>query len=248
MSYYQGYDGRAQVKMTIVDKQDQTREREMTILRWDKPAEKDEKNGEKTDAYDKKKDEENCGEQKFYVYFRSPADINKTAFLVWKHLDKDDDRWLYLPALDLVKRVASTDKRTSFVGSHFFYEDVSGRNIKDDEHELVKETDNYYLLKNTPKDKDAVEFSYYEMWIIKKNFVVGKIDYYDKQGQKYRTYEALKVEDIQDFPTVTKSKMTDTKIGGYTILEYTKVEYNVNLPETLFTDRYLKQTPFKYLK
>ena len=75
--------------------------------------------------------------------------------MVWKHLDKDDDRWLYLPALDVQKRIAATDKRTSFVGSHFFYEDVSGRRLSDDRHELVEVTDTYYVMKNTPKEPGA---------------------------------------------------------------------------------------------
>src|SRR5690606_38275237 len=98
-------------------------------------------------------------EQKFYVYFTRPADVNKMGFLVWKKLDTDDDRWLYLPALDLVKRIAASDKRTSFVGSDFYYEDVSGRDIDEDHHELIDTTDNYYVLKNTPRNPSSVEFA-----------------------------------------------------------------------------------------
>jgi len=118
VAYYQGKDGRSDVSMVIKDKQGQERTREFTILRWDAPGE-----GE-GDAY--------CGDQKFYVYFQRPADVNKMVFMVWKRVNREDDRWLYLPALDLVKRIAAADKRTSFAGSDFFYEDVSGRNIEED--------------------------------------------------------------------------------------------------------------------
>jgi len=48
------------------------------------------------------------GDQKFYVYFLEPADVRKMVYMVWKHTDRDDDRWLYLPALDLVKRIAAS--------------------------------------------------------------------------------------------------------------------------------------------
>mgnify|MGYP001472071001 CR=1 FL=1 len=238
-SYYQGSDGRAKVHMTITDEQGRAREREFVILRWDAPE---------AGSDVAKKDQTFTGGQKFYVYFERPADVNKMAFLVWKHLDKSDDRWLYLPALDLVKRIAASDKRTSFVGSSFFYEDVSGRHIDEDTHELVKVTGDYYVLKNTPKDPDSVEFAYYEMYVHKKTFVVVETDYYDKQGQKYRTYKAEKVETIDGYPTVTKSSMTDTKNGSKTEMDYSEVKYNLDIPEDVFTERYLRQLPYEFLR
>jgi hypothetical protein len=241
VSYYQGKDGRARVKMTIVDSQQRQRNREFTILRWDEPN-PDESGGKQGDG-----DSYN-GNQKIYVYFHRPADVYQTVFMVWKYLDKDDDRWLYLPALDLVKRISATDKRTSFVGSHFYYEDVSGRSIEDDEHELIETTDNYYVLKNTPKDKTFVEFAYYKMWIHRDTYVVVKSAYFDNSDKNYRNYEALKVETIQGFPTVTKSKMTDLRSGGYTEMEYTNVDYNIGVPESIFTERYLRTAPREYLR
>jgi len=242
VSYYQGADGRAQVNMTIVDTQDRERKREFTILR------RDQQDADTADP-------NFIGDQKFYVYFRRPADVNKMVFMVWKHLDKPDDRWLYQPALDNVARISAADQRTSFAGSHFFYEDVSGRHIDADEHELVETTDNYYVLKNTPKDKSLVEFTYYKMWIHKTTFVVVKTEYYDKPAgadgkdpEPYRIYEARELKTIDGFPTVTKARMTDHRIGGHTDMEYTTVQYNVGLPDDLFTERYLRRAPKNYLQ
>ncbi len=241
VSYYQGADGRAQVKMKIVDSQGRERHRQFTILRRDEPAPEGEDVAK--DAY--------CGDQQFYVYFRRPADVNKMVFMVHKHLDKDDDRWLYDPNLDLVKRISATDKRTSFVGSHFYYEDVSGRHIDDDVHELIETTNNYYVLKNTPKDAKLVEFKYFKMWIHKDTWVVVKTEYYesDKPDAKpYRTYEAKEVKTIDGFPTVTKSRMTDHRSGGHTDMEYSNVEYNTDLPADIFTERYLRHPPHQHLR
>ncbi len=244
-AYYHGRDGRAVVSMMIVDKQGRKRHRKFIIIRRDQlPTEKDIK---KNPAL-KENPELFCGEQKFYVYFLRPADVAKMVFMVWKHLDRDDDRWLYLPALDLVKRIAASDKRTSFVGSHFFYEDVSGRNINADKHEMVKTTKNYYVLKHTPKEPNTVEFSYYITWIHRGTFLPIKVEYYDKNGKKYREYTALKVDNIQGYPTVTQAKMADSNMGGYTFLQYNKVKYNINLPENIFTERYLRKPPMKYLR
>ena len=234
-SYYQGKDGKAGVTMLITDPQGRERNREFVILRRDSQPE---------DA----KDESFTGDQKFYVYFKRPADVNKMVFMVWKHVDKDDDRWLYMPALDNVKRIAATDKRTSFVGSNFFYEDVSGRNPAEDTHTLKKETDNYYLLESKPKEPDMVEFSRYETWVVKSNFLPTKTTYYDKNGKAYREYTVLKVETIQDFPTITKAQMKDLRTGGKTVTTYDDVKYNVGLPESIFTERYLRRAPRKYIR
>ena len=235
-SYYKGKDGRAKVTMDIIDSQGRKRNREFTILRRDEPAPED------------AKDEKYCGDQKFYVYFSRPADVSKMVFMVWKHVDKDDDRWLYMPALDLVKRVAASDKRTSFVGSHFFYEDVSGRGVDEDKHELVETTDNYYVLKNTPKKPGEVEFAWYKMWIHKKSFLPVKTEYYDSNGKAYRRYTVTKVEDLQGFQTVTGSVMEDLKSGGKTEMTYESVKYNLGIPEDIFTERYLRRAPRKYLR
>ena len=237
VAYYRADDGRADVKMTVKDNQGRTDTRQFIILRRDalKPgAAKD--------------DDTFTGDQKFYVYFRLPADLNKMVFMVWKHVDKDDDRWIYMPALDNVKRIAATDKRTSFVGSHFYYEDVSGRRIDDDAHELVETTDNYYVLKNTPKDPKSVEFAYYKMHVHKTSFITVKVEYFDARGENYRTYTAEKVETIQGFPTVTKARMQDKRMDGETVVEYDNVKYNLGLPEDLFTERYLRSAPRKYLR
>jgi outer membrane lipoprotein-sorting protein len=235
MAYYQGQDGRANVRMTITDEQQRERNREFIILRRDMAPSADE-----TDQF--------TGDQKFYVYFLRPADVNKMAFMVWKHIESDDDRWLYYPALDLVKRIAASDKRTSFVGSDFFYEDVSGRTPDDDVHELVETTRDYYVLKNTPKDADLVEFSYYLMWIHKESFIPVKAEYYDKNGNLHRVYEALRVEPIAAFQVVTASRMTNVQTGSSTTLDYSNVEFNVGLEESLFTERYLRKPPRTYLR
>ena len=221
-AYYAGDDGKSEVIMTITDSQGRTRSREFTILR---------------------RDVENGGAQKFYVYFKKPSDVRRMVFMVHKFIDKDDDRWLYLPALDLVKRIAASDKRTSFVGSHFFYEDVSGRAISEDTHELVQTTDEFYVLKNTPKDPASVEFSSFTMTIDKKTFIPMKIEYLNKQGETYRIIEALEVKDIQNIPTVTKQKVKDLMLGGNTISEFTNIEYNIGLSDDIFTERYLRRSP-----
>jgi len=70
----------------------------------------------------------------------------------------------------------------------------------------------------------------------------------DQNGKLYRTYEALKVEDVDGFPTVIQSRMTDTRMGGMTTMGYSKVEYKIGLPDNIFSERYLRSAPRKYLR
>ncbi len=168
--------------------------------------------------------------------------------MVWKHIDRDDDRWLYLPALDLVKRIAASDKRTSFTGSHFFYEDVSGRNIEEDRHELVEVTDRYFVLNNIPKDPKTVEFSSFKIWIDRNTYMPMKAEYLDERGKKYRIVEALEVKVIQGFPTVTESRVQDLKSGGNTVTKFSDIQYNINIPDRVFTERYLRRAPRRWLR
>jgi outer membrane lipoprotein-sorting protein len=224
VAYYQGDDGKAKVKMTIYDKEGRTRERQFNILR---------------------KDVSDGGDQKYFVYFERPADVRGMVYMVLKHTEpgRDDDRWLYLPALSLVKRIAAGDKRTSFVGSDFLYEDVSGRSLTEDTHELTQTTDKFFVVKNVPKQPDTVEFSYYNVWIDRKTYVPMKMEYFDKENKLYRVIESKKVEMIQGFPTVVKSVVSNLNTGGRTEMEFSNVKYNIGLKDSLFTERYLRRPP-----
>jgi predicted RND superfamily exporter protein/outer membrane lipoprotein-sorting protein len=226
-AYYAGGDGRSYVRMTISDAQGRERIRQFSILR---------------------KDRAEGGDQSYAVLFVRPADVRNTVFLVDKHVSKDDDRWLYLPGLDLVKRIAAGDKRTSFVGSHFFYEDVSGRRIDEDNHELVKTTDEHFVIRSTPKNPGSVEFVSWTAWIDKSTFIPVKMEYIDDKGEVYRRIEALEVSDVQGFPTVTQMKVSDLRTGGNTVSEFRKVQYDIGIPDDVFTERTLRNPQREWFK
>ncbi|MFH1459026.1 MAG: outer membrane lipoprotein-sorting protein [Candidatus Omnitrophota bacterium] len=225
VAYYEGNDGKSSVTMTITDAQGRLRKRVFKILRFDV---------------------QDAAEQKYYVYFSEPADVQDMVYMVWKHLDRDDDRWMYLPALDLVRRIAATDKRSSFVGSNFVYEDISGRSLDLDKHELIDD-ENFYKIKNTPLNAADVEFAYFIVDIRKDNFLPVKAEYYDPQGKLFKTVEALETKDIQGHPTVTKSKATDLNAGSNTVIEFSQVEYDLGLEDNIFSERFLRRPPRQWL-
>ena len=228
-SYYLGNDGRAKVSMLIKDDQGRKRKRSFVILRKNVGAA--------------------GGDQKFYVYFNRPSDVKGMAFLVFKKVNaSEDDRWLYLPAMDLVKRIAGSDKRTSFVGSSYFYEDVSGRNVNADTHKLVGEEPGQYIIESIPKNAGDVEFSKFKTWVDKKNFLPMKSEYFDKSGKVYRRHTIVKTEVVQGYSTATLSKMEDLKTGSETLNKYGKIQFDAGISEDIFSERYLRKPPEKYLK
>lgn len=224
--YYAGEDGRTEARMRIIDGSGREQVRQFTMLR---------RNGE-------------AGEQQYLVVFSRPADVRGTVFLVHKNPGADDDRWLYLPGLDLVRRIAPGDKRTSFVGSHVYYEDVSGRHLKDDEHELAETTDQHYVIESTPHAPDSVEFTHFRTWIDKDSFLPVKGEYYDASGEVYRRMEVLEVEDIDGYPTATKMRMDNLDTGGHTLVEFRFSRYDIGVPEPVFTERSLRNPPREWLQ
>lgn len=224
-AYYQGHDGKVRAKMVITSKTGGKYIREFIVLR---------------------KNYGDNGDQKYYVYFVKPADVRRMAYMVHKHAAPgvEDDRWMYIPSLDLVHRVASTDKRNSFVGSNFLFEDVSGRALEADDVELLETNDKGYLLKKTPNDPtEVVEFSYYTMFIDKKSFMPLDIKFYDKSGNLYSRIQVAKMLTIQGYPTVVESVVENFKLDLKTVMTFTDVQYDIGLEDNVFAERCLRRAP-----
>src|SRR3990170_3674050 len=187
------------------------------------------------------------GDQKYFILFQQPADVRDMTFLVWKYPLKDSDRWLYIPAIKLVKRIAANDKRSSFVGSDFSYEDVSGRAAEEDNHALLREEKyegkEVLVIKSVPKDEKSADFGYKVSWIDKGNFVLWREEYYDKRGSLSRVFTADEVKSIQGIPTTVKRTMKNVQTGHWTEVTYEEVKYNLGLVDSLFTERSLKNPP-----
>ena len=226
VSYYAGEDGSAEARMIIVDENGNRQMRQFTILR---------------------KDQQDLGDQNIMVFFSQPSNVKDTVFRVEKQLKTDDNRWLFLPALDLVKRISAGDKRTSFVGSHFYYEDVSGRNPKEDNFTLVSEDKNVYTINAIPKDQHSVEFSSYTVKIDKQNFLPIETVYFDQSKQAIRKMTVLKVQEVDGIATVMKSRITNISNNSYTEMQFRNVKYNLGLPDNIFSERSMRTPPKAWL-
>jgi outer membrane lipoprotein-sorting protein len=229
--YYAADDGIAEVTMKIVNKKGKERTREFTMLRLDLVE---------------------GGEQKYYTYFKKPSDVSRLTFMVWKNPEANDNRWLYVPAVDLVKQISADDKNSSFVGSDFTYEDVSGRHWSEDKHTLVSDSEmldgkETYLISSTPVD-DYDGFSEKKSWIDKTSYLPLKEEYYNEDGELIRVFTADKIETIDGIETVTQRTMKDVEDEKHTTVYFNNISYNSGVTDDIFTERYLKTPPRKYIK
>ncbi len=184
------------------------------------------------------------GYNKSLIIFDSPADIKGTAFLSWEHPDKDDDQFLYLPALGRVRRIVSSNRGNSFVGSDIVYEDLMRRKPNEYDNEIIGEEEYNgrpcYVLKQVPKPKAKSSYGFIENWVDKEWDLVVFAKAYNKKGDLVKTISAKRVEIIDGIPTVTELEVRDIKEDHRTIMYADTVQYNLDLDDSIFTKRAMK--------
>lgn len=225
-----GDNSTSNMKMILIDKNNNERVREL-----------------KTFGKDKGKDKLKL------MFFLSPADVKNTAFLTYDYddSDKDDDQWLYLPELRKVKRIASSDKSSSFMGSDFTYSDMTSKNVEDYTYEIMKEPivggHKTWQMKVTPKAQKTIDETGYTKSIIfvrQDNFVVVQALYYVKEGGKLKYMQVTGLELIDGIWSTTKMQMTtkqNKKTLHKTILEFSDIKYKQELQESFFVTRTLER-------
>jgi hypothetical protein len=225
--YYQGDDMKAKVVMELIAKGGGRRIRVMTMLRRNVTE------GEN---------------QKYFIYFHKPGDVRRLTFMVWKYPTKEDDRWIFVPAVDLIRRIAADDKRSSFVGSDFTYEDVSGRDVASDTHSLLRseklEDRDCYVIESIPKE--PTDYIKRLSWIDKKTFLPLKEEYYDAQNELFRIFTADRIEEIKS--DGGERTMKNVKTGHRTEVSYKSVLYNLGLKDKEFSERYMRRPPRSWIR
>jgi hypothetical protein len=235
--HYAGADAKGRLTMELIDRGGGKRVRVLTMLR---------RNQEKAD------------DQKYFIYFHEPGDVRRLTFMVWKYPKREDDRWIFVPAVDLIRRIAAEDKYSSFVGSDFSYEDVSGRNVAADTHTLLREEKlgdrETFVVESSPRKPAA--FTKRISWVDKQNFLPLKEEYYDAQNELHRVFTADRVEDIaaggadnrRVYPTAMKRTMKNVKTGHRTEVTVDSVAYDLGLKDADFSERRMRRPPRAWIR
>lgn len=178
------------------------------------------------------------------MVFRAPASVKNTRFLI-KEKDDGDDKWIFLPALGKVRRIASSDGESSFMGTEFTYDDMSSREIDDYTYKYLKDEalDGYdcYVVEATPKDLDDNQYSKTTAWIIKDSdmLTVIKMDLYNKKGELNKVLTVKDLEKLDGYWIPNKSTMTNLLNNRKSTIVNKKVEVDKKTNPALFGKRYL---------
>ncbi len=220
----------AQTEMILIDKN--RKERKRKIMRFTK---------------DKGKDTNSI------MFFEHPADVKDTGFLTYDYddPDKDDDQWLYLPALRKTKRIASSDKSGSFMGSDLNYSDMTSRDLEDYDYKLMKVAEvrgkKVWVIESIPRSKDVIDETGYKksvLFVRQDNYVVVRGVNWTKDGGYLKYLDVKKLELIDGIWIGTEMHVTKKKgrkIVHKTILKINNVKFNQDLGYDIFTIRRLEK-------
>jgi len=217
-----GDDFASRAIMTLTEKGREPRKREMYTLRTDRGG----------------------GERWLLTRFTKPSDIDGVGLLTKDYPGDDNDQWLYLPALDRVRRVSSSRKGGRFVGSDLFFEDLRDREVHMDKHRLKGDGKigklSTKVLISEPVDAENSVYTRRVSWVHPKTLIPLRVDFYQSHSDEpVKRLTVKRIKRIQGFWTVLDSSMIDLKTGHTTRITQTSVKYNQNIPERLFTSQAL---------
>ncbi len=187
------------------------------------------------------------------IFFLSPADVKNTGFLTFDYYsgEKDDDQWLYLPELKKTKRIASSDKSSSFMGSDFSYSDMTRRVIEEWKYKLLKEMEvrgkKVWLIEALPASEEVEErYGYKKSWVLVRQDIFYPVRgiHWTREGNKVKYLDVKKLEKIDGIWIGTELDMKTTKNKRTlhrTILKISEVKFNQQLKEEMFSVRRLEK-------
>jgi hypothetical protein len=233
-----GRDSRTAMRMKLFDRQGRARERALTMLSM---------RGRGTPGAARTAPEGD----RLLIHFSYPNDIRGTGFLVWEHPARDDERFLYLPSLGRVRRIAGSEAQESFVGSDFTYEDIGGREFDEYTYAILDADAAWtppaggparpaWRLESRRKDA-AAEFPRVVSTVLKDSYVVVGADIYNRRDEKQKVYTVRRLEQVEGIWTAMDAEMTNALEKSRTELVIESADYNVGLAESAFTRRELER-------
>jgi len=192
-------------------------------------------------------------EKRTVIHYLTPRNIKKTAFLTFDYpeAEKDDDQWLYLPAMRKVRRISASDRGDYFLGTDFTYEDIKKESkvtLEDYTRKTLREEDlngnPTYVLKATPvNDEVAEELGYGKVikWIDKNIWMSRKSEFYDVRGKPLKTIYTEDIKKVDGIWTAHRLKVDNHKTGHKTLFIFSDVIYDKEVRDDFFTQRALRR-------
>ncbi len=181
------------------------------------------------------------------MLFQSPANVKDTRFLQKENFGKDDDKWIYLPALKNTRRVNSSEGSKSFMGTDATYDDMSTREIDEDDHQYLGEekktvgskTYDCYNIKEVPYDKKGSAYSYRLTWVDKNTYVPVYTEMYDKNDKLIKVLIVPTIKEVNGYTITFETKLTNVQTGHSTTIAIKQLALDKPIPDRVFTSTFL---------
>ena len=151
---------------------------------------------------------------------------------------------IYLPAFKKIRRISSKKKTDSFMGSDLSYEDMSNRNINDNNYKLLSKelinNEECYVLEVTPKSHIKTGYSKHITWITIKDILPIKEESYDKSGKLFKKKQ-FHFSKINEYHIADTMKVINIQKKHTTILTFKDVTINTNIQDKIFQEKNLKR-------
>ena len=219
-------DETVSVKMELIDAKGQVRRRTTSI-------------------YTKKRTVE---ESSRLIRFHEPPDLARSAILTVEHADRDADQWIYLPAYHAARRVASTNRGDTWMGTDFTYEDIADIKVEQYEYATLRrealDQVRCTVVEAVPSDRTLKEQSAYSRtiyWIDPAESVALKIEYYDRGGRLLKILTNSELRRIGKYRRWTVTRVQDVTRNHATVVTVSDRKINSGLGDDYFTVSYLER-------
>jgi hypothetical protein len=181
------------------------------------------------------------------VYFRAPAAMKKTAFLSVSSSDGSaDEQWLYLPALQTVRRVPASSRGGSFVGTDLSYEDVQrvGKlSLADWQFgDAQVQPDGTVQVIGTATPAAAKELGYtHAQWRIdpKSRFIV-EVTYSDAQRTPVKRMWVGDLREVGGYWTAGSVRVQNARTGSETAIRFSDIAFGTEFDAAILSSKGLQ--------
>lgn len=186
------------------------------------------------------------------IIFHEPPSVADTRFLSVENADRDDDQWIYLPALRRVRRIAASEGDNSFMGTEFTYDDLQSRNIDEWDYRYLRDEEltvtsggstaprRVHVIEATPRAGTDSAYSRVVEFVDPQTWTPLRIELYDDEGELEKVNTVGRIENVQGYWTIITNTMENVQTGRSTVLAVQRFEYDKQLPAGLFTTTFLQ--------
>jgi outer membrane lipoprotein-sorting protein len=182
------------------------------------------------------------------IHFHTPADMAKSGVLTIEHSDRDADQWMYLPAYHTSRRIASTNRSDTYMGTDFAYEDITDPKVEQYQYRILGRERlrdiPCTVIEAIPVDAKLKKESGYSKtiyWVDPEKEVALKIEYYDRSGNLFKRLTNSDLERFGNYYRWQRTEMHDVKRDHRTVVELSNRKINQGLSDQYFSVRYLER-------